>query len=60
MAYLGLFILGGFFNLYNFDRKMGHETAEEMPFKLQGYTMAFIMGSFIYGGALSLLYLLIS
>jgi len=60
MAYLALLVLGGLFNLYNFNRKMGHKTEEEMPYKNQGYMMAFLMGSFIFGGALCLVYWLIS
>ena len=56
MIELSLLIVGGLINFLNFYRRVSGETQESMPYKNQGYAMAFVMGALIWGGLMNLLY----
>lgn len=56
MTEIVILLLGGFINLVNFHRRVANETDESMPFKNQGYAMAFTMGAIIWGGLMNLIY----
>jgi hypothetical protein len=51
-----LVFLGGFFNVYKCHQIFSRRSDEEMPFKSQGYFMAFLMGCIFYGLPMYLLY----
>ena len=56
MTEFAIFALGGLLNFLNFHRRVSGETAESMPYKHQGYAMAFIIGFIIWGGLMNLVY----
>ena len=60
MIYLLIIVLAGLYNLNKLHQLFKNKSSEEMPHKLQGYFMAFLMGCIITGLPLSFLWFLIS
>jgi hypothetical protein len=56
MIELLLFVIGGVINFINFYSRASIESPEKMPYKNQGYTIAFIMGALTWGGIMNLVY----
>ena len=54
-----IFLLGGVINTFKFHKKINGST-EDLPHLNQGYFIAFIMGSIIYGSVMYVIYLIIS
>lgn len=51
-----LLVIGGLINTYRIHGYLAQESAEEAPYKAQGYFMAFIMGCIFMGLPAAVLY----
>lgn len=60
MIEIGIFAVAGLLNTLNFHRRFGGRSESEMPFKIQGYMSAFLMGALVTGGIANLVYWLVS